>query len=225
MLDEETLRGTALGTRVLTIFDEDELRRLARIVEGSKPGFKDEEARRRFPDEMRLWAFRWLHQLEGNPRRQSRTVDKSRVTPRSWERIKNQAAKLEREIKNLPRATVDELVVQLSDQGRSAADQVRLWPDGRNPVANLARTLARLAAAKPTFAGRGGKEKPCTPAVHDLGRLWAEFTGARPTVTWREDLGEYRGAFYDFVHDAVLAFWPSAGSLDGVIREVCTPVR
>jgi hypothetical protein len=96
---------------------------------------------------------------------------------------------------------------------------------GRKPVANLARTLARLAAAEPTFAGRGGKAKPCTPAVHDLARLWAEFTGARPTVTWREDFGEYRGAFYDFVHDAVLAFWPSAGSLDRVIREVCTRVR
>jgi hypothetical protein len=98
MLDDETLRGTELGTRVLATFDEEELQRLAAIVEGSKPGFKDEEARRRFPGEMRLWAFHWLHRIEGNPRRRSRTVDKSRVTPRSWGKVTNLATKLERGI-------------------------------------------------------------------------------------------------------------------------------
>ena len=226
MADNELWRKTDLGERVFKIFDDLQIARLEAYVE--RIGFRDNETRGELADLIRQWAFRWLHEIDGTKRRQRpdgkgrRDADRAEVASSTyWKKVVKDINTLRQSLEGLPPGTKRFLIEHLAwDPSKPLKQIVATWPDGRNPLAQLIHQLDRLQVATPPVRKRGGKPKPYSAAVRDLGRVWIYLTGSQPGISYSEASRGYEGAFYDFANDAVLALWPKVRSIDGILKRL-----
>jgi hypothetical protein len=149
------------GKQTITTFDDQKIEELAAEIE-RRPGFKDAEARKRFPTELRRWASFWLHQAGSSARplpkkKRGTTASLSDPTPREVqdtlrqleskartfaEQVRRHASELDRALYPLPQAVRDALGWHMPPD--PAADRPPSW-------ASLPEDLQRRAQGKESF--------------------------------------------------------------------------
>jgi hypothetical protein len=253
MLTVRDWRGTKEGRAALQAFPGKKMRELAALVE-PRPGFRDAAARRRFATNVRLWARRWLDQERRHKRRRrpkpttpALRRDALRKLGGKAASIAKRTAALREQLHKLPDEARDLLATAMDTpsfaDGASPfsglAPEARRWAEGRDMLRALDRSLTRaagrlvaLAAAAERAADlaheavrRGAPDRSLGAVIEDLAQIWLDATGRAPTRSWDDDRVERYGPFPDFVYAAIAPLWPGAGSVDGLIDDVCTEFR
>ena len=200
-------RRTKEGRDALKAFPGRKVAELAAIVEAG-PGFRNTEARAEFRYHVREWAWRWMqrkHHYEA-----ASTPKKIR---RDLERVAEAADALEALLGELPDAALDLL-------GRFMSG-----PLADPSVAKLRIAVSRFGivawkAARAAPVRRGPPEKFYRGPLQQLGWIWSQATGKRPTMTYDLESEERQGPFRDFACAACEVLWPEMGSVDELLREV-----
>lgn len=236
-------RSDPVKREALRRFPGTKVRALATIIE-RRPGFRDEEARRRFGVYIRSWAREWLAGGWWQPRAPYRRGARDRLVavaqaanglarvlneldPRELQEVSRHVAWLVRDYErahepasraSLPLETREALrALTTFDQNEKRAARVRMSLRSLPPATAIAAQRAGELATVPTrFPDRQGL------AFRDLALLWEQVTGRKPTLTYRSLYSSRAGSFPEFARMAMHAMWPDAGNLDGLIRKACT---
>ena len=221
-------RGTPEGRCALEMFPGRKVRELAAIVAGRR--FRNETAALEFPTRICYWALLCLSEegrfKSSRPKRPSSAsrrdelLDISRLAGDIFCR----ANELRDRLRALPLQSRIEFGIASHPHDLTTFDGL-LAATATRKFLDMDQS-AKSAAEKISRGVRSGKpERALKRPLLQLAHIWKDATGHQPTVSISPTTRKRGGRFKKFAHAAIAPLWPGAGSIDGLLQEVCTEFR